>query len=70
MDAIFVLLGLSIGLSAPISLAFIFTKSYEEERRRLVGGGEVIYEKSLEPKIHPELAELSARAKELGMGDK
>ena len=70
MDAIFVILGLSIGLSAPISLAFIFKNSYEQERRRLSSGGEVLYEKTLEPKIHPELVEFSARAKELGMGDK
>jgi hypothetical protein len=68
MDAIFVLLGLTIGLSAPVSLALIFKKSYEEERRRIASGGEVVYEKTLH-KIHPELEQLSARAKELGMGE-
>lgn len=67
MDAIFVLIGLTIGLSAPVSLAFIFKKSYEEERRRITSGGEVVYEKTLH-NVHPELSELSARAKELGMG--
>lgn len=71
MGAFSILLGLVMGLAGPAMLTTVFWGAYLKERRRITSGGDANYQKTLLPS-HPEsreLAELSARAKELGIGE-
>jgi hypothetical protein len=71
MGALSVFIGLVVGLAGPGMLVTVFWGAYLKERRRITAGGDANYQKTLLPS-HPEareLAELSARAKELGMGE-
>lgn len=70
MGAFSILIGLLIGLAGPAMVVTVFWGSYAQERRRIASGGGANYDKTLMPS-HPELAELaelSARAKQLGVG--
>jgi len=62
MGAIALLLGLSFGLAAPVSLVVLFYKSYQLERQRIERGGKAIYQESRA--LHPEaLEEITDKAK-------